>query len=95
MSTRPRVVRNVYFIKQNDHGVWVSGIIISDSSVYVVSMAEDDNVRVFAIVVYHVDDSDFNVHNITRSGLCLPVFTAICQEQLSKNADTAACVYLP
>ena len=55
------MVRSVYFIKQNDHGVWVSGTIISDSSVYVISMAEDDNVRVFATVVY-VDDSGLHVH---------------------------------
>eukprot|EP00752_Nemacystus_decipiens_P008218 g7348.t1 len=35
--------RNVYFIRQNDNGVWVSGTIISDASVYVVSMTEDNN----------------------------------------------------
>lgn len=51
MSTRPCVARNVYFIKQNDNGVWVSGTIISDSSVYVVSLAEDDQARVFTAAV--------------------------------------------
>ena len=44
MSTRPCVARNVYFIKQNDNGVWVGGTIISEAPVHVVSMAEDENV---------------------------------------------------
>lgn len=37
--------RNVYFIKKNDDGVWVSGTIISDGSAFIISMAEDSNVR--------------------------------------------------
>ena len=42
------VLRNVYFIKENEDGVYVSGTIISDGTAWIVSMAEDENVSTAA-----------------------------------------------
>jgi len=36
--------RNLYFIKKNADGMWVSGTLISDGSAFIISMVEDNNV---------------------------------------------------
>eukprot|EP00752_Nemacystus_decipiens_P007896 g7055.t1 len=73
--------RNIYFLEQNDSGMWVSGTIVSDRTARVISMTEDENGEILLVT------SEQDIFYLPCGDLC----SSTCLEQAEEQPTIEVC----